>query len=426
MLFNSMEFMLFFPLVVFVYFILPKRVRQYWLLVASYYFYMSWNPQYVLLILFSTIVTYISGILMEQIKNQYISTQEKKWRKNFVVAGSFGLNIGLLFYFKYINFAFLLLEKIFSYVHVKLDVPQFDIILPVGLSFFIFQALSYTMDVYRDEVHAEKNFFRYALFVSFFPQLVAGPIERSKNLLEQFEAPKSFDFDRARDGLLLMLWGLFLKIVVADRIAIFVDTVYGDIATYSGYYAVVATGLFAFQIYCDFSGYSIIAMGTAKIVGINLMENFSAPYFSTSVAGFWRKWHISLTSWFVDYLYIPLGGNRKGKIRKYINKMIVFLASGLWHGAAMSFVVWGGINGIYQIVGEVLMPIRDKAVKVFHLNRHSLGHKLLHVLGTFILIDFSWIFFRAGGMLDAIIVIKSILTVKNPWILFVVHYMIVG
>ena len=418
MLFNSLDFMIFFPVVVLVYFTLPKRARQYWLLIASYYFYMSWNPRYVFLILFSTLITYVSGILMEQINQRNFDIKEEKRRKIFVVAGSFGLNIGLLLYFKYINFAFSIMGKVFSYVHINLKMPQFDIILPVGLSFFIFQALSYTMDVYRNEMHAERNFFRYALFVSFFPQLVAGPIERSKNLLEQLKEPKAFDFDRAREGLLLMLWGLFLKIVIADRIAMFVDTIYGDIATYSGYYLVVATIFFAFQIYCDFSGYSVIAMGTAKILGINLMENFDAPYFSASVAVFWRKWHISLTSWFMDYLYIPLGGNRKGKIRKYINIMLVFLTSGLWHGAAMSFVVWGGINGLYQIAGEVLMPIRDKAVSIFHLDRDSLGHKLIHVLGTFILIDFSWIFFRAGSMADAINIIKSILTVKNPWILF--------
>lgn len=219
--------------------------------------------------------------------------------------------------------------------------PVFDIILPVGISFYTFQALSYTMDVYRNEIYAEKNFFRYALFVSFFPQLVAGPIERSKNLLKQLGMPKKFNFEKVKEGILLMLWGYFLKMILADRIAIFVDSVYGDYQTFSGYYIAVATILFAIQIYCDFSGYSIIAMGAAKILDIDLMENFDAPYYSSSVAEFWRKWHISLTSWFKDYLYIPLGGSRKGKFRKNFNKMIVFLVSGLWHGANLSFVVWG-------------------------------------------------------------------------------------
>lgn len=274
------------------------------------------------------------------------------------------------------------------------------------------------MDVYRDDIYAEKNFLRYALFVSFFPQLVAGPIERSKNLLSQLAAPLKFNFENARDGFLLMLWGFFLKIVLADRIAIFVDTVYGDYTTYTGWYLIIATVFFAFQIYCDFFGYSVIAMGAAQILGIRLMENFNAPYFSTSVAEFWRKWHISLTSWFKDYLYIPLGGSRKGKPRKHLNKLCVFLVSGLWHGANFSFVVWGGINGLYQIAGEVLQPIRDRIVKILCLNRNSLGHKLLTLCITFLLIDFSWIFFRANGLKDAIAIIKNIITVRNPWILF--------
>jgi D-alanyl-lipoteichoic acid acyltransferase DltB (MBOAT superfamily) len=303
-------------------------------------------------------------------------------------------------------------------IHIKLNAPVFDIVLPVGISFYTFQALSYTIDVYRDEIYAEKNFFRYALFVSFFPQLVAGPIERSKNLLKQLAVPQKFNFDNMREGLLLMLWGYYLKIVMADRIALFVDTVYGDYKTYSGMYLVVATMLFAVQIYCDFSGYSTIAMGAAKILGIQLMENFDAPYLSTSVADFWRRWHISLTSWFKDYLYIPLGGSRKGKLRKYINKMIVFLVSGLWHGAKFSYVAWGGINGLYQVIGKIIKPTRDKVVSLLHLNRDSLGHKLVRIICTFILVDFSWIFFRAYRFLEAFDIIKSMLTVKNIWILF--------
>ena len=277
--------------------------------------------------------------------------------------------------------------------------------------------MSYTMDVYRDEIYAENNFFRYALFVSFFPQLVAGPIERSKNLLKQLTMPKKFDFQKARDGFLLMIWGFFLKIVLADRIAIFVDTVYGNYEIYSGYYLIVATVLFAIQIYCDFGGYSVIAMGSAEILGIDLMENFEAPYLSTSVAGFWRKWHISLTSWFKDYLYIPLGGSRKGKIRKYFNKLIVFFVSGLWHGANLSFVIWGGINGLYQVIGEFLQPIRDWIIDKMRLDRSSVGHKAANVIFTFILVDFAWIFFRANNTWQAVEIISSMFKVKNPWIL---------
>ena len=229
---------------------------------------------------------------------------------------------------------------------------------------------------------------------------------------------QKFQFERAREGFLLMLWGFFLKIVLADRIAMFVDTIYGNYADYPGWYLIVATMLFAVQIYCDFGGYSTIAMGAAQILGVRLMENFDAPYLSTSVAEFWRKWHISLTSWFKDYLYIPLGGSRKGKLRKYLNKMIVFLVSGLWHGAQFSFVAWGGLNGLYQIIGEILQPLRDKLVRILHLNRESLGHKLIHMAGTFVLVDFAWIFFRADRFKSAFHIIQSIFHADNPWIFF--------
>ncbi|MGN0438774.1 MAG: MBOAT family O-acyltransferase [Lachnospiraceae bacterium] len=418
MLFNSIDFLIFFPIVILVYFIIPDKIKYLWLLAASYYFYMCWNAKYALLILASTIITYLSGLLIEKIKNQSIEEHVKTRRKKLVVAISFLSNLGILFYFKYIGFTLDLLQKMLAVVHVQMNVPVFDIILPVGISFYTFQALSYTMDVYRDEIYAEKNFFRYALFVSFFPQLVAGPIERSKNLLKQLAVPQKFSFEHFREGILLMLWGFFLKIVLADRIATFVDVVYGDYQTYTGYYLIVATILFAIQIYCDFAGYSTIAMGAAKILGIQLMENFDAPYLSTSVAEFWRKWHISLTSWFKDYLYIPLGGSRKGKLRKYMNKLIVFLVSGIWHGASLSFVVWGGLNGIYQIIGEILQPVRDKLVSVFGLHRESMAHKLAKMLVTFVLVDFAWIFFRAGSLTESIEIIKQMFTVNNPWILF--------
>lgn len=417
MLFNSAQFLIFFPVVVIIYFIIPEKIKNYWLLGASYYFYMCWNAKYALLIFLSTVVTYLSGLFLERIKKSNKNAIIKRRHKKIVVAGSFFINLLILFYFKYSNFALSSLAYLFSLMHINITPPAFDIVLPVGISFYTFQALSYTMDVYREEIYAENNFFRYALFVSFFPQLVAGPIERSKNLLKQLAVPKKFDFQKARDGFLLMIWGFFLKIVLADRIAIFVDTVYGNYATYSGYYLIVATGLFAIQIYCDFGGYSVIAMGAAEVLGIDLMENFDAPYLSTSVAGFWRKWHISLTSWFKDYLYIPLGGSRKGKIRKYFNKLIVFLVSGLWHGANLSFVIWGGINGLYQIIGEVLQPIRDWIVEKMEFDRSSVGHKTANVIFTFILVDFAWIFFRANNTWQAIEIISSMFKVKNPWIL---------
>lgn len=418
MLFNSSQFLIFFPIVILVYYAIPKKFRYIWLLVASYYFYMCWNIKYVFLLLFSTAVTYCSGILLQSINLRDLGEKSKKKYKNIVVAMSFCLNLALLFYFKYGNFAMAIMSHIFRAIRLEINVPTFDVLLPVGISFYIFQALSYTMDVYRGEIYAEHNFFKYALFVSFFPQLVAGPIERSKNLLKQLTEPNPICFKDFRDGLLLMLWGFFLKLVLADRIAIFVDTVYSDCETFAGYYLVIATMLFAVQIYCDFYGYSVIAMGAAEILGIKLMENFDAPYLACSVAEFWRRWHISLTSWFKDYLYIPLGGSRKGTLRKYFNKMIVFLVSGLWHGASFSYIVWGGINGLYQVIGEALLPARDGIVKVLGLHRETLAHKLFKMLVTFVLVDFSWIFFRADSTKKAIEVIRQIFSVKNPWILF--------
>ena len=417
MLFNSSDFLIFFPIVVLVYFLIPQKLKNYWLLITSYYFYMCWNAKYALIILFSTVVTYFSGLALDSLQHQS-SVQSVTRKKKTIVAISVLLNLSLLFYFKYINFAIGILGDALSVLHIELSIPAVDILLPVGISFYTFQALGYTIDVYRGDTYAEKNFFQYALFVSFFPQLVAGPIERSRHLLQQLSTPHKFNSDEAKSGLLLMLWGFFLKIVLADRIAIFVDWVYGDYHTFGGWYLIVATVLFAIQIYCDFAGYSIIAMGAAQILGIRLMENFQSPYLATSVADFWRRWHISLTSWFKDYLYIPLGGSRCRKWRKYMNKMIVFLASGLWHGAKISFIVWGGLNGLYQVIGEILQPLRNKLVKIFHLNRNSLGHKAVHIIVTFVLIDFTWIFFRANSFSEAFTIISQIIHVHNPWILF--------
>ena len=420
LLFNSLDFLIFFPIVTLIYFIVPGRTKQLWLLVSSYYFYMCWNAKYALLILTSTVVTWVSGLLIQRAGEQADRIGEARAlvQKKCIVAGSFIINLGILFFFKYFNFAMHSLAVFMGLFHVRLRLPTVDVLLPVGISFYTFQALSYTVDVYRGDIYAEHNFIQYALFVSFFPQLVAGPIERSKNLLRQLAVPKRFNFEAAREGLLLMLWGFFQKIVLADRIAIFVDTVYADYKTFGGCFILVATVLFAAQIYCDFSGYSTIAMGTAKILGIDLMENFNAPYLSTSVAGFWRNWHISLTSWFRDYLYIPLGGSRRGRLRKYLNQMIVFLVSGLWHGAKFSYVVWGGLNGLYQIIGEGLVPLKKRLNELLRLHPDSLGHHLAQGLVTFILIDFSWLFFRAPNIGEAMKMLRSLISAKNPWVMF--------
>jgi alginate O-acetyltransferase complex protein AlgI len=410
MLFNSMSFLIFFPLVTLMYFLLPRRVKNFWLLLASYYFYICWNAKYAFLLLSSTVITYLSGILMERAK-EHIAY--KKW----VVAGSFVLNLGILFYYKYINFLLELAGQILREVHIELEIPVFDILLPVGISFYIFQALSYTMDVYRGDIYAEKNFFRYALFVSFFPQLVAGPIERSKNLLKQLAKPKKFDYARVREGLLLMLWGYFLKLVIADRCAILVNTVYGDYASYRGFQIILANVLFAFQIYGDFMGYSVIAKGAAKVLGYELMENFTQPYFAVSVRDFWRRWHISLSSWLRDYLYIPLGGSRRTKGIKYRNILITFLVSGLWHGASITFVFWGALHGLYQIIGEALEPVFNRCCGSLHVNRENFSWKCLRILKTFFLVDIAWIFFRADTLPAALQILRQSFDLSNTGLL---------
>lgn len=404
MLFNSWQYLIFYPIAAGAYFLMPKKWKNLWLLLASYYFYMGWNAKYVVLLLFTTVVTYTGSRILE------------RHRKGWVLLLTIAVNFGILFYFKYARFAWNNLAALCRLAGIPLRERAFDILLPVGISFFTFQAVGYTIDVYRGEIYAERNFFRYALFVAFFPQLVAGPIERSKNLLKQLNKTYSFSYDRMREGLLLMLWGFFLKLVIADRAAVFVDTVFVDPGRYGGLYIPVACVLFAFQIYCDFSGYSIIAMGSAKIIGLDLMDNFNAPYYSKSVGEFWRRWHVSLGSWFRDYLYIPLGGSRKGKIRTYGNVMIVFLTSGLWHGAAWNYVMWGGLNGLFQVAGEMAKKLRKGFREFFCIRENGFSHRLLKTFITFVLVDFTWLFFRVNGLRNSLSVLKSVVTGFNPWI----------
>ncbi|MBQ7786449.1 MAG: MBOAT family protein [Clostridia bacterium] len=420
MLFNSAEFLIFFPIAALVYYLIPHKVRYLWLLACSYYFYMCWNPVYALLLLFSTAITYLCSLALEHAGSiaRYTGARRPLFLKKVFITLSFLANLGVLSYFKYGNFLIDNLNALLSHLHIVYQAPAIDVLLPVGISFYTFQALGYTMDVYRDNIRAERNFLRYALFVSFFPQLVAGPIERSKNLLAQFTEVHKPEMEKIRSGFLLMLWGYFLKLVLSDRISIVVNTVYADPAAYPGWYLVVASVLFAFQIYCDFAGYSIIAKGAAEMMGFRLMDNFNAPYLSRSVSEFWRRWHISLSSWFKDYLYIPLGGNRKGVLRKHINLLIVFLVSGLWHGAEWSFVIWGLINGLYQTAGAALRPLRDRIVRLARMNRDTFSHRLLQMGITFVLIDISWVFFRADSIHAAIQIFESMLTASNLNILF--------
>lgn len=406
MLFNSFSFLVFFPVVVIIYFIIPRSWRYIWLLIASYYFYMSWNPKYALLMALSTGITFLSGYLIERIRESGGPNEERY--KKYCVAGSMLSNLLILAIFKYANFAIDSISMILGRFGITTIAYRLDILLPVGISFYTFQALSYTMDVYRGEIRAEKNFLRYALFVSFFPQLVAGPIERSGNLLTQMknvEKINVWNFERIRDGLLLMFWGLFQKLVIADRASILVNQVYNDYTKYGFMELATATVLFAFQIYCDFGGYSNIARGAAKVMGFSLMQNFRQPYLAVSIKDFWRRWHVSLTSWFTDYLYIPLGGNRKGTLRKYFNIFVVFAVSGLWHGASWNYVVWGMLHAAYQIIGDMRFHLLSGLP--WKQNQDSFSYKLRKIIGNFILVDFAWIFFAANNFTHALEIIKQ-------------------
>ncbi len=416
MLFNSLSFLIFFPIVLLIYFVIPKKIRYIWLLVTSYFFYMCWNAQYALLLLFSTVVTYLSGLLLYHWKDGRIG-------RKLVVAVSLIINLGILFVFKYLDFAMDTLQSIGARIGVTIAEPAFSLLLPVGISFYVFQAVGYMIDIYRGKLEPEKNFLRYALFVSFFPQLVAGPIERSTKLLpqlQQMEHIRLWNRDRIRDGALVMLYGYVLKMVLADRAALLVDTVF-DVnyyAQYVGITAWVGAILFSLQIYCDFAGYTYIARGAAKIMGFDLMENFNTPYLATSIKDFWDRWHISLTSWFRDYLYFPLGGSRKGVVRKYLNIMIVFTVSGLWHGASWHYVVWGVLHGVMRVFGEVTRKLREKLASLFGVKTDVLSYKLFQMLVTFVLVTLAWVFFRAESVGQAVHIIKNMFTAWNPWVLF--------
>ena len=410
MLFNSTEFMIFFPITLIFYWIFPKKYRYICLFIASYTFYMFWNPKYAMLMGTSTVVTFLSGVLIEKLKY-----------KRTVVAFSFIINLAILIFFKYFDFLLQNINIVLSALNIQLINKPFDVILPVGISFYTFQALSYTIDVYRGEIKSEKNIIKYALFVSFFPQLVAGPIERSNNLLiqiENLEKVKRFDYERITEGLTLMLFGYFQKMVIADRAAILVDTVFNGYYEYNSMALILAAIFFAIQIYCDFGSYSLIAIGTAKVMGINLMENFNTPYFARSVKEFWGRWHISLSTWFRDYLYIPLGGNRCSNIRKSFNILVTFLVSGLWHGANFTFIAWGAIHGIFHIIEEQLKPIKEKYLNKFKIKTNAFSFALIEIIITFIIVDLAWIFFRAETIHDAIHYIQRIFTRIDLWTLF--------
>ena len=405
MLFNSIDFVFFFIVVTTLYFLIAHKYRWLLLLVSSCYFYMSFVPIYILILGFTIIIDYFAGIFLE--------TSTGKKRKLFLI-GSLIANIGVLAVFKYYNF---LNDNISMLLHgagYKNPIPYLSILLPIGLSFHTFQAMSYTIEVYRGNQKAERHFGIYALYVMFYPQLVAGPIERPQNLLHQFYDKHEFDYDRVVDGLKLMLWGLFKKIVIADRLAIYVNVVYGRYETHSGLTLLMATVFFSFQIYCDFSGYSDIAIGAARVMGFKLMTNFNRPIFAKSTGEFWKRWHISLSTWFKDYLYFPLGGNRVAIPRLYINLFIVFVISGLWHGANWTFIVWGAINGFYLIFGLITKKYRDKFNTIIGLDKHPALHTFIQVTTVFILVCLVRVFFRSKNIPEAIYILKKIFSFSGP------------
>lgn len=390
MLFNSNAFYVFLPIVFAIYWMMPQRLRWFVLLISSYYFYMSWNVKYVTLILLTTVVSYGTALLMER-------TEDKRKRKLCMVA-ALVICFGVLFFFKYFNFLSESVVSILQRLAIPVHEVTLNLMLPVGISFYTFQTLSYVIDVYKGEVKACRHFGKYATFISFFPQLVAGPIERTRNLLPQIEGTHTFDSDKAIHGAKMIAWGFFKKIAIADSIACYVDVIYNYVQGYTGFPLLVATLLFTFQIYCDFSGYSDIAVGVAELLDIDLMTNFKSPYFSSSIKEFWSRWHISLSTWFRDYLYIPLGGNRKGALRTQLNLVITFLVSGLWHGANWTYVLWGAIHGLGQV-----------AEKVWHrFFPPKKERSWLRIFLTFAFVSFAWIFFRSNTISDAGYVVTHI------------------
>lgn len=399
MLFNSIEFVLFFPTAVAFYFAFPHRFRWVLLLAASYLFYMAWEPGYVVLIWASSLVDYIAALVLGAVTR-------RGWRRA-TLGLSIGVNLGLLFFFKYYNFFADTLRPLLEAAGWTIQLPYAHVLLPVGISFYTFQTMSYTIDVYRNHTRPERHLGRFALYVAFFPQLVAGPIERPNNLLPQFLERHEFDYDRITNGLSLMLWGFIKKSVIADRLAIAVESVYANPESQTGPVLALATILFAYQIYCDFSGYTDIALGAAQVMGFRLMDNFRRPYAASSIADFWRRWHISLSTWFRDYLYIPLGGNRVRLARWAVNILIVFLVCGLWHGANWTFVIWGGLHGSYMLFGRLTAPLRDRLAAPV-TRRTPWIRNGLRVACTFALVCFAWIFFRADSLADAITIVRRL------------------
>jgi alginate O-acetyltransferase complex protein AlgI len=405
MLFNSISFALFLPIVfMFYWFVCYKSVRNQniLLVIASYFFYACWDWRFLFLLVFSTLLDYFSGVKMAEAKNQKI--------KDLWFWLSIIVNLGFLGFFKYYNFFITSFAESISNFGLEINPWTLNIILPVGISFYTFHGLSYVIDIYKDKIKVERNFIEYSLFVSFFPLLVAGPIERATHLLPQIKKSRTFSFTMAADGLRQILWGLFKKIVIADKCALYANEIFNNSGDHSGSTLFLGAVYFAFQIYGDFSGYSDIAIGTAKLFGIDLLRNFSFPYFSRDIAEFWRRWHISLSSWFRDYLYIPLGGSKGGMMIKIRNTFIIFLVSGFWHGANWTFIIWGLLNALY-IMPSIIFNTNRNNLDIVAQGRYLPSVKeLIQIISTFSLTVLAWIFFRATSLTHALTYISDMFT----------------
>jgi alginate O-acetyltransferase complex protein AlgI len=404
MLFNSVDFLVFFPAVTVLYFALPPRARWALLLAASCAFYMAFVPAYILILAFTIVVDYGAALMIER---------ETGRRRRALLVASLVANLGVLALFKYLGFAAANLNGLARFLGWNYSLPALEIFLPLGLSFHTFQAMSYTIEVYRGHQRAERHFGIYALYVMFYPQLVAGPIERPQNLLPQFREHHVPDPHRIAAGLRLMAWGMFKKVVIADRVAPYVNVVYDAPTSYEGPALALATILFAVQIYCDFSGYSDIALGSARVMGFRLMDNFRHPYAARSVSEFWRRWHISLSTWFRDYVYVPLGGGRVSAARRAGNIAVVFVLSGLWHGASWTFVAWGAIHAGLLIASLATASVRARAVRRVGLDRMPRTHRAVQTAITFCLVTAAWVFFRAESLSDAVYIVTHLLPLSG-------------
>ena len=420
MTFNSIDFLLFFPIIVGIYFLIPQKLKYIWLLVTSYYFVASFSTQEdkylgvksLFMLIVCTMISYIFALWMKK-------QEDPRKKKNIFRAGIIS-DLLILLFFKYFDFILLNVNSFLGIFRMKELHNPINILLPLGISYYIFQTIGYMADVYKDKAEPEKNLLRYALFIGFFPKFSQGPIERSTNLMKQIremEERRLWDYEKIVSGVCLMAWGMFQKMVIADRCAVYVDAVHNNLFSAGTVETVSAAILFSICIYCDFAGYSSIAVGAARVMGFSLTDNFDTPYFATSIADFWHRWHISLSTWLRDYIYIPLGGSRCSKIKKYRNIMITFLLSGLWHGASWTYVLWGGIHGLYQVIGDLLKPVREKINTRFHVKTEAFSYTFGKILITFGLTTFAWIFFKVESFENLVLYFNRMFTRFNPWVL---------